>query len=141
MPRGACGVRGHHGVEAAKAHGCAVGDHALRGILKEVLALYTYNDLLVACALHAKGSDDAHLMREELLAGEHPPPNAFCGYIHSTRSKGVKGCHMCAATRQAGAAHMTIIIPVGKKVTTPRVSNVEQQNSIRLTVIFAAQKL
>ena len=37
-----------------------------------------------------------------------PPPNAFCGYIHSTRSKGVKGCHKCAATRQAGAAEHQI---------------------------------
>ena len=70
-----------------------------------------------------------------------PPPNAFCGYIHSTRSKGVKGCHKCAAAQHAGAAHMTIIIPVDKEVTMPRVSNVEQQNLIRLTVIFAAQKL
>ena len=76
-----------YGIEATQAHAGAIGQHALSGILKQVVVLNARDDLVVAHALQTQRGDDAHLGQQKLLAREHASKRYFVGVIHRTHSK------------------------------------------------------
>ena len=88
-----------YGIEAAQTHAGAVGQHALGGILKQVVVFHARDDLVVAHALQAQRGDDTHLGQQKLLAREHASQRYFFGVIHRTHSKG-SGLFICIGAMQ-----------------------------------------
>lgn len=66
-------------VETAQAYASAIREHALGGILEEILALDALDYRLVVCTFKPQTADDTHFCQEELLSSEHPPPDFLRG--------------------------------------------------------------
>lgn len=88
-----------YGIKAAQTHAGTVGQHALGGILKQVVVLNARDDLVVAHALQAQRGDDTHLGQQKLLARKHASQRYFVGVIHRTHSKG-SGLFICIGAMQ-----------------------------------------
>ena len=59
-------------VETAQTYASAIREHALGGILEEILALDALDYRLVVCTFKPQTADDTHFCQEELLSSEHP---------------------------------------------------------------------